>query len=136
MIYPRLNRARNGQRLSVELVNGLIKRTEYAADLLRQGKCVAGTNVSVAQRYDGTTISGGVDLGLLERQLLRELIEALYMTVQHLLILFPLTQLALPPVELMVETLLARPTLAGFSGAFFMTAQLLQILCFPAEALQ
>jgi hypothetical protein len=34
MIYPRLNRVRNGQRLSVELVNGLIKRTEYAGDLL------------------------------------------------------------------------------------------------------
>jgi hypothetical protein len=59
MIYPRLNRVRNGQRLSVELVNGLIKRTEYAGDLLRQGKCLAGTDVSVAQRYDGTTISGG-----------------------------------------------------------------------------
>jgi hypothetical protein len=42
MIYPRLNRVRNGQRLSVELVNGLIKRTEYAGDLLRQGKCLAG----------------------------------------------------------------------------------------------
>lgn len=59
MIYPRLNRVRNGQRLSVELVNGLIKRTEYAGDLLRQGKCLAGTDISVAQRYDGTTISGG-----------------------------------------------------------------------------
>ena len=59
MIYPRLERVSNGQRLSVELVNGLIKRTEYAADLLRQGKCLAGTDVSIAQRYDGTTISGG-----------------------------------------------------------------------------
>ena len=58
MIYPRLNRVRNGQRLSVELVNGLIKRTEYAADLLRQYKCVAGTDISVIQEYDGTTISG------------------------------------------------------------------------------
>lgn len=58
MIYPRLNRVRNGQRLSVELVNGLIKRTEYAGDLLRQGKCLAGTDISVAQRYDGATISG------------------------------------------------------------------------------
>lgn len=64
MIYPRLERVTNGQRLSVELVNGLIKRTEYAADLLRQYKCLSGTdsiegtNVSVARRYDGTTISG------------------------------------------------------------------------------
>ena len=57
MIYPRLNRVRNGQRLSVELVNGLIKRTEYASDLLRQGKCVAGTDISVVQEYDGSIIS-------------------------------------------------------------------------------
>ena len=60
MIYPRLNRVRNGQQLSVELINGLIKRTEYAGDLLRQGKCLAGTDVSIAQRYDGTTISAVV----------------------------------------------------------------------------
>lgn len=59
MIYPRLDKVRNGQRMSVELVNGLIKRTEYAADLLRQYKPLAGTDISVAQRYDGTTISGG-----------------------------------------------------------------------------
>ena len=45
--------------MSVELVNGLIKRTEYAADLLRQYKPLAGTDISIAQRYDGTTISGG-----------------------------------------------------------------------------
>jgi hypothetical protein len=41
----------------VEVVNGLIKRTEYAGELLRQGKCLAGTDISVAQRYDGTIIS-------------------------------------------------------------------------------
>jgi len=57
MIYPRLDKVRNGQKMSVELVNGLIKRTEYAADLLRQYKPLAGTDISVAQRYDGTTIS-------------------------------------------------------------------------------
>ena len=61
MIYPRLERVTNGQRLSVELVNGLIKRTEYAGDLLRQGKCLAGTNVSVAQRYDGSLVSAGLN---------------------------------------------------------------------------
>lgn len=59
MIYPRLDKVRNGQRMSVELVNGLIKRTEYAADLLRQYKPLAGTDISIAQRYDGTTISRG-----------------------------------------------------------------------------
>ena len=57
MIYPRLNRARNGQRLSVGLVNGLIKRTEYAADLLQQYKLLAGTNTEVEQSYDGTVVS-------------------------------------------------------------------------------
>ena len=60
MIYPRLNRVRNGQRLSVELVNGLIKRTEYAGDLLQQYKCLAGVNVSVEQKYDGSNISAGL----------------------------------------------------------------------------
>ena len=61
MIYPRLDKIRNGQRMSVELVNGLIKRTEYAADLLRQYKPLAGTDISVAQRVDGTAISAVVD---------------------------------------------------------------------------
>lgn len=56
MIYPRLNRVRNGQRLSVELVNGLIKRTEYAADLLRQYKLVAGINIDIQGLYDGTAV--------------------------------------------------------------------------------
>lgn len=61
MIYPRLDKIRNGQRMSVELVNGLIKRTEYTADLLRQYKPLAGTDISIAQRNDGTTISAVVD---------------------------------------------------------------------------
>jgi hypothetical protein len=52
MIYPRLNRVRNGQRLSVELVNGLIKRTEYAADLLEKYRILDGIKT-----YKGTTIS-------------------------------------------------------------------------------
>jgi hypothetical protein len=54
MIYPRLNRVRNGQRLSVELVNGLIKRTEYAADLLRQYKLM---QMYIEPHYDGTRVS-------------------------------------------------------------------------------
>ena len=52
MIYPRLNRVRNGQRLSVELVNGLIKRTEYAGDLLEKYRILDGIKT-----YKGTTIS-------------------------------------------------------------------------------
>ena len=56
MIYPKLDKVRNGEKMSVELVNGLIKRTEYAADLLKQYKCVAGTGINIKQRYDGATI--------------------------------------------------------------------------------
>jgi len=58
MIYPRLGKVRNGQRMSVELVNGLIKRTEYAADLLRQYKLVG-----IPGLFNGTTISAE-ELGL------------------------------------------------------------------------
>ena len=60
MIYPRLNRVRNGQRLSVELVNGLIKRTEYAGDLLRQYKTIAGDDIAIEQQYDGRIISSSI----------------------------------------------------------------------------
>jgi len=56
MIYPKLDKVRDGGKMSVELVNGLIKRTEYAADLLKQYKCVAGTGINIKQRYDGATI--------------------------------------------------------------------------------
>lgn len=57
MIYPRLDKVRNGQRMSVELVNGLIKRTEYAADLLRQYKLIAGNQMYIEPHYDGTRVS-------------------------------------------------------------------------------
>lgn len=57
MIYPRLNRVRSGQQLSVELINGLIKRTEYAADLLRQYKLIAGNGMYIEPHYDGTRVS-------------------------------------------------------------------------------
>jgi len=56
MIYPRLDKVSNGQRMSVGLVNGLMKRTEYAADLLRQYKLVAGINIDIQGLYDGTTV--------------------------------------------------------------------------------
>ena len=57
MIYPRLEKIRNDQRMSVELVNGLIKRTEYAADLLRQYKLVAGSGIDIQDSSGATTIS-------------------------------------------------------------------------------
>jgi hypothetical protein len=43
--------------MSVELVNGIIARTEYAADLLRQYKLVAGNGMYVEPHYDGTRVS-------------------------------------------------------------------------------
>ena len=61
MIYPRLNRVRNGQRLSVELVNGLIKRTEYAGDLLQQYKLIAGNDITLNSVVNGTTISASAN---------------------------------------------------------------------------
>jgi len=54
MIYPRLDKVRNGQRMSVELVNRLIKRTEYAADLLQKYRILNGIKT-----YKGTIISLG-----------------------------------------------------------------------------
>ena len=52
MIYRKLDKVRNGQRMSVELVNGLIKRTEYAADLLEKYRIL-----DAIKTYKGTTIS-------------------------------------------------------------------------------
>jgi hypothetical protein len=57
MIRPKVGRANNGQIMSVELVNGMIARTEYAADLLRQYKLTAGNGMYVEQHYDGTRVS-------------------------------------------------------------------------------
>ena len=61
MIYPRIERVTNGQVLSLGLINGMIKRTEYAADLLQRYKCLAGVNISVEQKYDGSNISASVN---------------------------------------------------------------------------
>lgn len=57
MIRPRVGKASDGQIMSVELVNGIIARTEYAADLLRQYKLIAGNRMYVEPHYDGTRIS-------------------------------------------------------------------------------
>jgi hypothetical protein len=47
----------SGATLTTELVNGMINRTEYAADLLRQYKLTAGTDMYVEPHYDGTRVS-------------------------------------------------------------------------------
>ena len=57
MIRPRLSKVANGTRLTTDLVNGIINRTEYAADLLRQYKLVAGKGMYVEPHYDGTRVS-------------------------------------------------------------------------------
>lgn len=57
MIRPRLPRVASGTRLTTDLVNGIINRTEYAADLLRQYKLVAGAEMYVEPHYDGTRVS-------------------------------------------------------------------------------
>lgn len=57
MIRPRLSKVASGTRLTTDLVNGIINRTEYAADLLRQYKLTAGNEMYVEPHYDGTRVS-------------------------------------------------------------------------------
>lgn len=57
MIRPKLYPVQSGTILTANLVNDIINRTEYAADLLRQYKLIAGTKMYVEPRYDGTRIS-------------------------------------------------------------------------------
>lgn len=54
---PRIPEVQDGQMLSTNLVNHIIKRTEYAADLLSEYKCIAGTSVRIEQKYAGRIIS-------------------------------------------------------------------------------
>jgi len=57
MIRPRLSKVASGTKLTTDLVNGIINRTEYAADLLRQYKLAAGNGMYVEPHYDGTRVS-------------------------------------------------------------------------------
>jgi len=57
MIRPRLSKVASGTTLTTDLVNDIINRTEYAADLLRQYKLIAGTEMYVEPHYDGTRVS-------------------------------------------------------------------------------
>jgi hypothetical protein len=47
----------SGTRLTTDLVNDIINRTEYAADLLRQYKLIAGNGMYVEPHFDGTRVS-------------------------------------------------------------------------------
>ena len=57
MIRPRLPKLASGTRLTTNLVNDIINRIEYAADLLRQYKLTAGNEMYVEPHYDGTRVS-------------------------------------------------------------------------------
>jgi hypothetical protein len=57
MISPRLSKVVGGTRLTTDLLNSMIKRTEYAADLLQQYKLIAGNQMYIEPHYDGTRVS-------------------------------------------------------------------------------
>ena len=57
MIAPKIPLVQDGQILSTNLVNSMIGRIEYAADLLRQYKLIAGDEMYVEPHYDGTRVS-------------------------------------------------------------------------------
>ena len=54
---PRIPEVQDGQILSTNLVNHIIKRTEYAADLLGQYKLITGDNTSLKQQFEGTRVN-------------------------------------------------------------------------------
>ena len=58
MIAPKVPLVRDGQILSTNLVNSMIGRIEYAAELLRQYKCISGEEeIYVEPHFDGTRVS-------------------------------------------------------------------------------
>jgi len=57
MIAPKIPLVQDGQILSTNLINSMIGRIEYAADLLRQYKLVAGDEMYVEPHFDGTRVS-------------------------------------------------------------------------------
>lgn len=54
---PRIPEVQNGQMLSANILNHIIRRTEYAADLLGQYKLINGDNISIERQFDGTRIN-------------------------------------------------------------------------------
>jgi len=56
-IVPPIRPIRDGKILDVNLINHIINRTEYGADLLSRYKMVAGTNMFVEQAANGLGIS-------------------------------------------------------------------------------
>lgn len=63
MISPKLEKLSDGSILTTNIVNSLINRIEYAADLLRQYKLIAGEEAYIEPHYDGTRVSFGSPVG-------------------------------------------------------------------------
>jgi hypothetical protein len=57
VIAPKTPFVKDGQILSANLINSMIARTEYAADLLRQYKLIAGNEMYIEPHNDGTRVS-------------------------------------------------------------------------------
>ena len=56
-IVPPIRPVRSGKILDTNLINHIIQRTEYGAELLARYKMVAGTNMFVEQAANGLGIS-------------------------------------------------------------------------------
>lgn len=56
-IEPRLKRVAAGQRLTTNLFNSIIRRIEYAGDMIQRHSPIAGDDIFVEQQKDGRTIS-------------------------------------------------------------------------------
>lgn len=57
MIREKLSLVSNGQQLTIDLVNKIINRIEYAALLLAQYKLVEGSQTYIEPHFDGTRVS-------------------------------------------------------------------------------
>lgn len=57
IIEPRLKPFENGSKLTLDSINSIIKRIEYAGDLIRRNSPVAGINAFVEQLKNGKLIS-------------------------------------------------------------------------------
>jgi hypothetical protein len=57
MIREKLSNLSSGNIITVDLINRIINRIEYAAGLLAQYKTVAGSQIYVEPHFDGTRIS-------------------------------------------------------------------------------
>ena len=57
MIAPKVPKVQDGQILSADLINSMISRIEYAADLLRQYRIIAGPEMFAEPASSGTRLS-------------------------------------------------------------------------------